>query len=80
LVQTAELIYWDKADRSDPARFSFTHWWKDGTPYKPKPEEFDETIENLKHFIEKAKKEVDLKKVYFTMKTKRQNYEQKRLF
>ncbi len=80
LVQTAELIYGDKADWSDPARFSFTHWWKDWTPYKPQPEEFDETIENLKYFIEKAKKETDLKKVYFTMKSKRENYKQKRLF
>ena len=77
LVHTAELIYWEKADRSDPARFSFTHWWKDWTPYRPKAEEFDETIENLKILIERAKRESNLNKIYFTIKNKGQ---QKRLF
>ena len=65
LVQTAELIYWVKADWTDPARFSFTHGGKDGTPYKPIREEFDDTIKNLKVMIDKAKKEATLKKIYF---------------
>ena len=80
LVQTAELIYWEEADWKDPARFSFTHWWKDWTPYRPKPWEFDETIENLKYFIEKAKKQANLQKVYFIVKNKREDIKQKRLF
>ncbi len=71
LVQTAELIYWEKADWQDPARFSFTHGGKDGTPYKPIPEEFDSSIENLKEIISQAKKRANLQKVYFTTKSTR---------
>lgn len=81
LVQTTELIYWNEADRSDPARFSFTHWGKDWTPYFPKEKEFNETIKNLEYFIEKAKNRSKLKKVYLTIKnTNLDNKKQKRLF
>ncbi len=72
IVQTSQLIYWNEADRSDPARFSFTHWWKDWTPYKPKPEEFDESIYNLKILIEKAKKQSTIKNIYFLDKNNKQ--------
>ncbi len=64
LVQTSQLIWWDKPDWEDPARFSFTHGGKDGTPYKPWPQEFDETINNLKILIDKAKQASTMKKIY----------------
>ena len=34
LVLTAELIYGTKASARDPARFSFAHGGKDGTPFR----------------------------------------------
>ncbi len=37
LVLTAELIYGTKASARDPARFSFAHGGKDGTPYRGRP-------------------------------------------
>ncbi len=68
LVQAAELIYWNQADWSDPARFSFTHWGKDGTPYKPRPEEFDQSIAHLRILIDQARKRANMKKIYFNTK------------
>ncbi len=64
LVQTSQLIWWDEPDWQDPARFAFTHWGKDGTPYKPRPQEFDETIEHLRILIEMAKQAATMKKIY----------------
>lgn len=55
LSLVAELIYGAKPSYEDPARYSFAHGGKDGTPYFPKKEEIDKTIEILERGIKKAK-------------------------
>lgn len=55
LSLVAELIYGAKPSYEDPARYSFSHGGKDGTPYFPRPEEMDLTIEILEKGIKKAK-------------------------
>ena len=51
LSLVAEIIYGAKPSYEDPARYSFAHGGKDGTPYFPKPEELDETISLLERGI-----------------------------
>ena len=55
LSLVSELIYGAKPSYDDPARYSFAHGGKDGTPYFPKPEELDKTIEMLEKGIEISK-------------------------
>ena len=55
LSLVSEIIYGAKPSYNDPARYSFSHGGKDGTPYFPKPEEMDLTIEILEKGIKKAK-------------------------
>jgi len=55
LSLVAELIYGAKPSYEDPARYTFTHGGKDGTPYFPKPEEMDKTIEIMERGIKKSK-------------------------
>ncbi|PIR72677.1 MAG: DUF763 domain-containing protein [Candidatus Nealsonbacteria bacterium CG10_big_fil_rev_8_21_14_0_10_36_24] len=55
LSLVSELIYGAKPSYEDPARYSFTHGGKDGTPYFPKAEEMDKTIEIMERGIKKAK-------------------------
>jgi hypothetical protein len=45
LALTSELIYGTRASQSDPARFSFAHGGKDGTPYPVDRQTYDKTIE-----------------------------------
>jgi hypothetical protein len=45
LSLVAELIYGAKPSYQDPARYSFAHGGKDGTPYFPDPQEMDKTID-----------------------------------
>ena len=47
LALTSELIYGLRASRIDPARFSFAHGGKDGTPFPVDPTTYDRTIEVL---------------------------------
>jgi hypothetical protein len=56
LVLTAELIYGAKASARDPARFSFAHGGKDGTPYPVDRATYDQTIEVLRNALGRAKK------------------------
>jgi len=55
LSLVSELIYGAKPSYEDPARYSFAHGGKDGTPYFPKPQELDRTIEILERGIKKSK-------------------------
>jgi hypothetical protein len=51
----SELVYGAKPSFSDPARFSFAHGGKDGTPYRIEREHYDRSIEILKEAINKAR-------------------------
>jgi len=55
LSLVSEIIYGAKPSYEDPARYSFAHGGKDGTPYFPKPEEMDRTIEMLEKGIRKSR-------------------------
>jgi len=55
LTLVAEIIYGAEPSYKDPARYSFAHGGKDGTPYFPKPEEMDLTIRILERGIRKSK-------------------------
>jgi uncharacterized protein len=45
LALTSELIYGTRASVEDPARYSFAHGGKDGTPFPVDRETYDKTIE-----------------------------------
>ena len=51
LSLVAELIYGAKPSYQDPARYSFAHGGKDGTPYMPDPAEMDKTIDIIEKGI-----------------------------
>jgi hypothetical protein len=53
----AELIYGTRASTRDPARFSFAHGGKDGTPYPVDRATYDRTIEVLHDALNRAKVE-----------------------
>ncbi len=55
LSLVSELVYGAKPSYEDPARYSFAHGGKDGTPYFPKPEDMDLTIEVLEKGIKKSR-------------------------
>jgi len=55
LSLVSEIIYGAKPSYKDPARYSFAHGGKDGTPYFPKQEELDRTIEILEKGIQNSK-------------------------
>jgi len=55
LSLVSEIIYGAKPSYEDPARYSFSHGGKDGTPYFPRPQEMDATISILEKGIKKAK-------------------------
>lgn len=55
LSLVAEIIYGAKPSYEDPARYSFAHGGKDGTPYFPKRQELDRTIEILERGIKNSK-------------------------
>jgi len=54
LSLVAEIIYGAKPSYEDPARYSFSHGGKDGTPYMPSPFEMDKTIKILEKGIQRA--------------------------
>ncbi len=55
LSLVAEIVYGAKPSYEDPARYSFAHGGKDGTPYKVDRATFDKTISILEKSIEMAK-------------------------
>jgi len=55
LALTAELIYGTRASLKDPARYSFAHGGKDGTPYPVDRATYDKTIEVMRHALNRAK-------------------------
>ena len=55
LALVSELIYNAPASREDPAKYSFAHGGKDGTPYPVDRKTYDKSIEILKTAVEKAK-------------------------
>lgn len=54
LALTSELIYGVSASRQDPARFSFAHGGKDGTPYPVDRATYDKTIEVMHRALNRA--------------------------
>lgn len=57
LALTAELIYGTKTSVRDPARFSFAHGGKDGTPFPVDRENYDTTIDFLHKALNYSKLE-----------------------
>jgi len=55
LSLVAEIIYGAKPSFEDPARFSFAHGGKDGTPYFVEKDIYDKTIEVLERGISQSK-------------------------
>jgi hypothetical protein len=55
LALTSELVYGAKASFRDPARFSFAHGGKDGTPYPVDRATYDRTIETMQAALRAAK-------------------------
>ncbi|HYH42063.1 MAG TPA: DUF763 domain-containing protein, partial [Burkholderiales bacterium] len=55
LALTSELIYGARASQRDPARYSFAHGGKDGTPYPVDRETYDRTIEVMRDALNGAK-------------------------
>jgi len=55
LSLVSEIIYGAKPSYEDPARYSFAHGGKDGTPYFVDKKTFDETLWILERSIKKAK-------------------------
>lgn len=54
LALTSELIYGVRASRQDPARFSFAHGGKDGTPFPVDRATYDKTVEVLRDALNRA--------------------------
>ena len=55
LSPLAELLYGTPASRRDPARFSFAHGGKDGTPFPVDRRVYDHTVATLEEAIARAK-------------------------
>lgn len=55
LALTSELVYGARASHRDPARYSFAHGGKDGTPYPVDRATYDKTIEVMRHALNGAR-------------------------
>ena len=55
LALTSELVYGTPASMRDPARFSFAHGGKDGTPFPVDRAGYDKTIEVMHDALNRAK-------------------------
>ena len=55
LALTSELIHGTQASRSDPARFSFAHGGKDGTPFPVDRATYDRTIDIMHNALNVAR-------------------------
>jgi uncharacterized protein len=54
LALVSEVIYGAKPSYEDPARYSFAHGGKDATPYPVDRDTYDQTIETMRHFVQKT--------------------------
>jgi hypothetical protein len=54
LALVSEIIYGTPASTRDPARFSFAHGGKDGTPFPVDRETYDLTVEVLRNAVNRA--------------------------
>ena len=57
MSRVSELIYGASPSWKDPAKFSFAHGGKDGTPFPVDRVTYDNTIQTLHEAIEEAKLE-----------------------
>jgi len=55
LALVAEVIYGAKPSYEDPARYSFAHGGKDGTPYKVDRDTYDKTITTLVQAVQRSR-------------------------
>ena len=55
LSLVAEIIYGAKPSYEDPARYTFAHGGKDGTPYFVEKETYDKTIKTIEYGIKKSR-------------------------
>lgn len=55
LALVAELVYGTPASTRDPARFSFAHGGKDGTPYPVDRKTYEQTIDVLHRALDRAR-------------------------
>ncbi len=55
LALVAEVLYGAKPSYEDPARYSFAHGGKDGTPYPVDRATYDKTIETMREYVQKSK-------------------------
>src|SRR5258706_316835 len=55
LALIAEVTYGTAASWNDPAKFSFAHGGKDGHPYPVDRKVYDQSVENLRKTLERAK-------------------------
>jgi len=55
LALVAEIIYGAKPSYQDPARYSFAHGGKDGTPYFVDKKTYDQTINFFSNVVNKTK-------------------------
>ncbi|MBU1102798.1 DUF763 domain-containing protein [Patescibacteria group bacterium] len=55
LALVAEVLYGARPSYEDPARYSFAHGGKDGTPYPVDRPTYDQTIAAMKKYVSRAK-------------------------
>lgn len=55
LALVAEVIYGARPSYEDPARYSFAHGGKDGTPYPVDRETYDQTIRTMSDLVNKSR-------------------------
>ncbi len=55
LALVSEVIYGAKPSYEDPARYSFAHGGKDGTPYSVDRRTYDQTIYTMQRFVAKTR-------------------------
>jgi hypothetical protein len=55
LALVAEIVHGSPASTRDPARFSFAHGGKDGTPYPVDRPTYDQTVEWLRQAVDRAR-------------------------
>jgi hypothetical protein len=71
LALISELVYEAKPSWKDPAKYSFAHGGKDGTPFPMDRATYDCTIQTLHEAIEEAK--LDRKEKYEAIKRLKQH-------
>ena len=65
LALVAEIIHGTPASMRDPARFSFAHGGKDGTPYPVDRASYDQTIDILSQALNRARVDASDKRAAF---------------